>query len=206
MKNRLHDKKAGIFILVAIFILSLVDVILRATVFNDMVSTIANYGEALITAIFSVVLLAFGLKGKDRIFYILCGVWIAYFVMNQLFGIPSLIAETVLCYKVGCYTGFAGSIIHISSIICIVIIGALLIEYMNDGTIYNKAFNFFCILTILLLVALIIISQHDAWVLNRPYTILASLHDLSRIAMVFFFTIFAYDSAKKQLSKVDFDK
>ena len=206
MKNRLHDKKAGIFILVAIFIISVVDVILRATVFSEMASTASNYGEALITAVFSVVLLTFGLKGKDRIFYILCGVWIAYFVMNQIFGIPGLIADVVFCYNLGVYTGVAGNIIHILSIICIVIMGALLVEYMNDGTIYNKAFNFFCILTILLLVVLIIISQYDAWVLGYKFPILGSLHELSRIAMVFFFTTFAYDSAKKQLNKVDFSK
>ena len=206
MKNRLHDKKAGIFILVAIFIISVVDVILRATVFTEMASTAANYGEALVTAVFSVVLLTFGLKGKDRIFYILCGVWIAYFVMNQLFSIPNLFADMAYCFNNGIYTGVVANIIHIISIICIVIMGALLVEYMNDGTIYNKAFNFFCILTILLLVALIIISQFDAWLLGYKFPILGSLYDLYRIVMVFFFTTFAYDSAKKQLNKVDFSK
>ncbi len=206
MKNRLHDKKAGIFILVAIFIISVVDVILRATVFTEMASTASNYGEVLVTAVFSVVLLTFGLKGKDRIFYILCGVWIAYFVMNQLFSIPNLFADMAYCFNNGIYTSVVANIIHILSIICIVVMGALLVEYMNDGTIYNKAFNFFCVLTILLLVVLIIICQYDAWLLGYKFLILGSLHDLSRIAMVFFFTTFAYDSAKKQLNKVDFSK
>ena len=36
--------------------------------------------------------------------------------------------------------------------------------------------------------------------------LLSSFHNLYRLAMVFLFTFFAYDSAKKQLNKVDFSK
>jgi hypothetical protein len=42
--------------------------------------------------------------------------------------------------------------------------------------------------------------------LYQKQNILVIFNNLYRIAMVFLFTFFAYDSAKKQLSKVDFSK
>ena len=62
MKKRLHDKQAGIAILAVIFVISLADVILRATTFREIASTASNYGEALINASFSLTLLVFALK------------------------------------------------------------------------------------------------------------------------------------------------
>ena len=93
MQKRLHDKKAGIVILAVLFILSVADVILRTTVFSNVASTASNYGEVLITAVFSLMLMILALKGKDRAFYILCGVWLSYFVMEQLFYVPFMISS-----------------------------------------------------------------------------------------------------------------
>ena len=91
--------------------------------------------------------------------------------------------------------------------ICIVVIGALLVEYMNDGSIYNKAFNVLCGLTAVLLLLLALHNGvYDVLVLGRTEVILGSLHNLSRISMVFLFTFFAYDSAKMQLKKTDLKK
>jgi hypothetical protein len=91
--------------------------------------------------------------------------------------------------------------------ICIVVIGALLIEYMNDGSIYNKAFNIFCAITAVLLLLLALHNiVYDALILGRTEVILGSLHNLSRITMVFLFTFFAYDSAKAQLKKTNLTK
>ena len=88
--------------------------------------------------------------------------------------------------------------------ICIIAIGALLVEYMNDGSIYNKAFNAMSVITILLLVASVI------WGIvvmrNSTNMIIYIINSLSRIAMVFMTTFFAYDSAKMQLKKVKLSK
>ena len=206
MKKRLHDKKAGIAILAVIFVISLADVILRATTFREIASTASNYGEALINASFSLILLVFALKGKDRVLYILCGAWLGYFVLNQLYGLPNMIETLVRCLNTANIFGSIASIAHIFSIISIVAIGVLLVEYMNDGTIYNKAFNTLCIVTVVLLMFLFFHTQNDAFSYGRPFVMLASLHELSRLAMVFLFTFFAYDSAKAQLKKTDLSK
>ena len=68
MKKRLHGKKAGIIILAVLFIISLVDFILRATVFGNVASTASNYGEGLVTTVFSLLLIISAVKGKDRAF------------------------------------------------------------------------------------------------------------------------------------------
>jgi hypothetical protein len=47
---------------------------------------------------------------------------------------------------------------------------------------------------------------YDALILGRTEVILASLHNLSRIIMIFLFTFFAYDSAKAQLKQTDLTK
>ena len=48
MKNRLHDKKAGIAILVALIIISLAEIIFRAAAIGlEAVLTTANFGEQL---------------------------------------------------------------------------------------------------------------------------------------------------------------
>jgi hypothetical protein len=47
---------------------------------------------------------------------------------------------------------------------------------------------------------------YDALVLGRTEVILGSLHNLSRITMIFLFVFFAYDSAKNQLKKANLEK
>ena len=206
MKKRLHDKKAGIAILAALLILSLVDVILRATVFSDIAYTIANYGEALVTVVFSVLLLIFAFKGKDRVFYILCGAWLAFFIMNQLYGLPNMIVTLVYCANNSIIFGTIAAVAHLLSVACIIGIGALLVEYMNDGTIYNKAFNILCVITVVLLLFLFIHSLNDIYSYGRMYALLAMIHEATRLAMVFLFAFFAYDSAKMQLKKTNIEQ
>ena len=47
MKKRLHDKKAGIAILLSLIILSLAELIFRTLVIKEAVLTTANLGEQL---------------------------------------------------------------------------------------------------------------------------------------------------------------
>jgi hypothetical protein len=207
MKKRLHDKKAGIAILVALIIISVAEVVLRGVLFKDTMFNLSNAGEPVITALFSLLLITFALKGKDRIFSILCGGWLGFFVMNQLYGLPGMIADTVERFNAGSTHTAICNLIHALSIIGIVAIGALLVEYINDGSIYNKAFNILCVITALLLLLLAIHNVvYDVLVLGRAEVIVASLHNLSRVTMVFLFTFFAYDSAKHQLKKANLTK
>jgi hypothetical protein len=78
---------------------------------------------------------------------------------------------------------------------------------MNDGSIYNKAFNIFCAIAVVMLLLLALHNGvYDALILGRTEVFLASLHNLSRITMIFLFTFFAYDSAKAQLKKTNLTK
>ena len=204
MKNRPRDKKAGIIILAALIIISLADVILRANVFHDIVSTTANFGDALINAAFSAMLLIFAYKGKDRIFYILCAVFVCSFVMNQLYTLPNMISKIVNAGSRSTLSTVS-SVVNVLCIISITAIGGLLVEYMNDGTICNKVFNFLCVATLVMLAFLCCTALNGVFTLGKD-RILALLYELSRIAMVFLFAFFAYDSAKHELKKVKFAK
>lgn len=44
-------------------------------------------------AIFAVLLLYVTTKGKDRVCYICYGVWIGCFAMDQIIGVPGMIAD-----------------------------------------------------------------------------------------------------------------
>ena len=207
MKNRPRDKKAGIIILAALIIISLAEVVLRSVILKEAMFNIANAGEPIITAVLSVLLLIFALKGKERVFYILCGMWLGYFVINQLYGLPVMIADTIERYNAGSLHTATCNLVHALSMIGIVAIGALVLEYMNDGSIYNKAFNILCVITVVLLLLLAIDNiVYDVLTLGRTEVILGSLHNLSRVAMVFLFVFFAYDSAKMQLEKTNLSK
>ena len=208
MKNRLHDKKAGIFILVSLIIISVAEVIYRAVVANEIVFTTSNFGEQLAVIIFALMLLIFTAKGKDRVCYIIYGAWIAYFVMDQAFELPGMVGDFVINFS---QTRMAISIcLRLVSMLCIIALSALLVEYMNDGSIYNRAFNTLCVITILLHVVSIGMSFYSIIKIEpdlyQKQNILVIFNNLYRIAMVFLFAFFAYDSAKKQLSKVDFSK
>ena len=208
MKNRLHDKKAGIFILVSLIIISVAEVIYRAVVANEIVFTTSNFGEQLAVIIFALMILIFTAKGKDRVCYILYGAWIAYFVMDQAFELPGMVGDLVINFS---QTRMAISIcLRLVSMLCIIALSALLVEYMNDGSIYNRAFNTLCVITIFLHVVSIGMSFYSIIKIEtdlyQKQNILVIFNNLYRIAMVFLFAFFAYDSAKKQLNKVDFSK
>ena len=217
MKNRLHDKKAGIAILVSLIIISVAEVIFRAIIANGIAFTTSNFGEQLTVIIFALMILIFSAKGKDRVCYIIYGAWIAYFVMDQAFELPGMVGEFVINFS---QTRMAISIgLRLVSMLCIIALSALLVEYMNDGSIYNRAFNTLGVITILLHVVTIGMSIYSVVTgvaiktpngieldLYQKQNILVIFNNLYRIGMVFLFVFFAYDSAKKQLSKVDFSK
>ena len=208
MKNRLHDKKAGIAILVSLIIISVAEVIYRAVVANEIVFTTSNFGEQLAVIIFALMILIFTAKGKDRVCYIIYGAWIAYFVMDQAFELPGMVGDLVINFS---QTRMSISIcLRLVSMLCIIALSALLVEYMNDGSIYNRAFNTLCVITILLHVVSIGMSFYSIIKIEpdlyQKQNILVIFNNLYRIAMVFLFAFFAYDSAKKQLNKVDFSK
>ena len=217
MKNRLHDKKAGIAILVSLIIISVAEVIYRVIVANGIAFATSNFGEQLTVIIFALMILIFTAKGKDRVCYILYGAWIAYFVMDQAFELPGVVGDLVMNISA---PGVANSIVlRLISMISIIALSALLVEYMNDGSIYNRAFNILTVITILLHVVTIVLGTcgiifgkaseapngMDLTLLQQQ-VVLVIFNNLYRIAMVFLFTFFAYDSAKKQLNKVDFSK
>ena len=206
MKNRLHDKKAGIAILVSLIIISVAEVGIRHVFFRDMISTTSNYAETLAVIGLALTILCFTLKGKDRLSYICTGAWIAYFVLDQLFEMPSVLIDVFDLFSNGQIFIALSPAFHLVSMICIFVIGILLVEYMNDGTIYNRAFNLFCIITILATLGTIFVNVYNI-VNGMPLEImLAVFNNLYCIIMLYLFTFFAYDSAKKQLNKVDFSK
>ena len=210
MKKRLHDKKAGIIILASLIIISLIDLIFRAVVDEEMLFTVANVGEQVTVIVLSLFIMLMTIRGTDRVCYILYGAWASYFVFDQLFELPGIIADTVNLMSLSSWALTIGNIAFISrvlSMITIVAIGILLVEYMNDGTIYNRAFNALSIVTVLLIAANILISVYTVIAGLRNFEMLIqAINNLSRITMVFMFTFFAYDSAKHQLKKVKLSK
>ena len=215
MKNRLHDKKAGIAILVSLILISVAEVIYRAVIANGIAFTTSNFGEQLTVIIFALIILIFSAKGKDRVCYIIYGAWIAYFVMDQAFELPGMVGELVM--NISSPIATFSIVIRLISMLCIIALSALLVEYMNDGSIYNRAFNVLCVITVLLHVVIIGVSVNGLILLSKTtsnidvnlhssYNMLVIFNNLYRILMVFLFAFFAYDSAKKQLDKVNFDK
>ena len=210
MKNRLHDKKAGIAIIVSLIVLSLAEIIFRHFFLREMISSTANYAETLAVIILALAILIFTLKGKDRVCYILYGAWIAYFVLDQFFELPGhLIYVISSLANVGTVSNvsiiiYLGLIVHALSYVGIIVMGILLVEYMNDGSIYNRAFNITFALTLMLLLVSVCIGIYNV-VMGSPIDLLLLVfNNIYRIIMIFLFTFFAYDSAKKQLNKVDF--
>jgi hypothetical protein len=210
MKKRLHNKKAGIAILCVLIVLALTETV--GNIILDTEFATFNLGEPVATMIFASILLIFTLKKKDRVCYICYGAWVAWFIMDQIFELPGMVStlcSTIADIDALVAMGAAGAALtsialRIATMICIIIIGALLIEYMNDGTIYNKAFNILCTLTVLLLIAAVILGFSRAGVTMNM--LIYVVNTLSRIAMIFLFTFFAYDSAKAQLKKTDLSK
>ena len=144
MKNRLHDKKAGIAILVALIIISLAELIFRATVIREAVLATSNLGEQFAVFALAVTILILTAKGKDRACYICYGAWIASFVLEQIFVLPGDIITLVTLSNPSALAIIIRGAAALASV-GIIAIGVLLVEYMNDGTIYNRLFNCSCI-------------------------------------------------------------
>ena len=206
MKNRLYSKKTGIAIFVVLFIISLVNIILRVTVFGDILPGIRNYGHVLIVALLSLLLISFTIKGKDRLVQLLSGAFLGYFVLDQLFDLPGAVGRLVAKIQIGDIVDSVLLIPHLVSMLGIIAIGVLIVEYMNDGTIYNKAFNVTCIVTVLAHIAYACISLYDVIAMGSTETVLALLHIVYSLTMIFFCIFFAYGSAKAQLKKTKLSK
>jgi uncharacterized membrane protein len=179
---------------------------------------IANAGEQVTVIVLAAMTLLFMAKKNDKLSYITCGALVAYFVIDQLMGLPGMIGNLA--------ANFSTPIVSISiairllTMIGIVAIAVLLAEYVNDGSIYNGAFNVVFWLTILLHVISIAIS---AWgfifhvnstdmfnateiALLQKQNVLIIFNEIYRIIMVVLFTSFAYDSAKRQLKRENLTK
>jgi hypothetical protein len=215
MIKRLHDKKAGIAILISLFIVSLVETIIRALQ-PGYAFSVTDLGEAFAIAILSAVILLLTWAKKDRLCYVFYGAFIGWFMLEEALSIPGTIkaladtianAEEIAAVANGsAVMPIVAIAIHVLTSIAIVAIGALVLEYLSDGTICNRAFNAFCIIAVLLLLAAVIINVIG---LMNALTVeigLLILNNLHRIIMIFFFTCFVYDSAKMQLKKTDFTK
>ena len=212
MKNRLHDKKAGIAILVALIIISLAEIIFRAAVLGlEAVLTTANLGEQLAVIALAVTILALNAKGKDRACYILYGAWIGYFVLDQLFELPGVFINGLELLAAGTgelylITIALGGVFRLLGMIGVVVIGIFLAEYMCDGTICNRAFNILAVATCVMILGNIIIPTMVAIQVGQIAALLDTFNSLYRLTMVFLFTFFAYDSAKAQLKKANLTK
>ena len=217
MKKRLHDKKAGIAILLALIIISLVEVIFRAVAMGEAVLTTANLGEQLAVIALAVTGLILTAKGKDRACYILYGAWIGYFIFDHIFELPGSVIVVVNFISSGVPS--LGGIVRVAISIFIIALGVLLVEYMNDGTICNKLFNAFSLIAVLLvLVSLGLsgsalasdLSSFAPGVLTaeelKTNIALDAFNNIYRITMIFLCTFFAYDSAKMQLKKANLSK
>ena len=205
MKNRLHDKKAGIVFLVALIIISLADIISRVAILGEAVYTARNLGEQLAVVVLAATILILGAKGKDRICYICYGAWIGYFVLDQLFELPGMIVTLIKAITSNGY-GISALIFTIIASLGFIAIGALLVEYMNDGTVYNRAFNTVCIITVLSVIVAMIMNIIGVSTGDPASVMLIIFYNLYRLAMVFMSAFFAYDSAKHQLKKTNLSK
>ena len=212
MKKRLHDKKAGIAILIALIAISLAEIIYRTAAIGKAVLATSNLGEQLAVIALAATILVLTVKGKDRACYICYGAWIGYFVLDQLFELPGQLITVVSAlaqpnaWESAMIIRNIGLIVVPLSYICIVAIGALLVEYMDDGSIYNRAFNGFCAAALVLLTISTVVSVYNIFRGFPADLMLLVFHNLYRGTMVFLFAFFAYDSAKMQLAKTDFTK
>ena len=208
MKKRLHDKKAGIALLATIIVIALAEIVFRIVFAHESLRDIVshNLGEQLVAVILASTILLFTAKGKDRICYLCYTAWIGYFVLDQLFQLPRVIFDVVPFTSNGLSTSILVPVFYLISLVCIVALGILLVEYMNDGSICNRAFNVFSVVGILTILASIIVNI--VVVINNKDipVLLSSFHNLYRLAMVFMFTFFAYDGAKAQLKKTNLTK
>ena len=161
-------------------------------------------------------ILFFTYAKKDRLCVVFYGAFIGWFMIEEALSIPGTIktladtianAEQIAAVANGsAVMPIVAIALHVLTSISIVAIGALVLEYLSDGTICNRAFNIFSAIAVLLLIAAVIINVIG---LMNALTVeigLLILNNLHRIIMIFLFTCFAYDSAKMQLKKTDLSK
>ena len=214
MKKRLHDKKAGVVILLALLIISFTETIIRGV--NDYAFALTDLGEPFAIAIFSAIILFFTSTKKDRLCYVFYAAFIGWFMIEEALSIPgtlkSLVDTIANAEKIAVITNGSAVIpivsiaIHLLTSIAIVSIGALVFEYLSDGTICNRAFNAFCVIAVLLLLVAAVINIIGVLEVKTVEIGLLILNNLHRVIMIFMFTCFAYDSAKAQLKKTDLTK
>jgi hypothetical protein len=184
-------------------------VIFRFVAVRDFALKTPNLGEQITVIILAVSALILLLKGKDRLFYIVTAAWIGYFILDQLFELPGLLATILNSWEnLGTESGRAliEYAVRIVTMLVIIGIGALIVEYINDGTICNRVFNVLCAITVLLLAADIIFPTISVLNGEPLRVLLIPFNNMYRLAMVFLFAFFAYDAAKAQLKKVDFSE
>ena len=209
MKKRLHDKKAGVAVLIALILVSVAEVIFRAVAMGlEAILTTANFGEQLAVIALAGIILALNAKGKDRACYVCFGAWAGYFILDQLFELPGTISN-LLAGTDPIMT--LSTVLRTLTMVCIVAIGALIVKYMNDGTICNRVFNALCVSALLLLAGDMYISISGLVfapidILLKKHTVLVLFNNLYRMAMVFLLAFFAYDSAKFELKKTKLAK
>ena len=208
MQKRLHDKKAGIAILISLIVISIAEVIFRAVAIGEAVLTTSNLGEQLAVIALAVTILILTAKGKDRACYLCYGAWIAYFALDQLFELPGAIIRGVAGLMAGTGNFFLvlGWVFHVVSMIGIIAVGALLVEYMCDGTISNRTFNTLSIITVLTILGHFLLPTVGAVIGGDTIFLLDAFNCLYRMTMIFLFAFFAYDSAKAQLKKTNLTK
>ena len=212
MKKRLHDKKAGIAILIGLLVISLAETVIRAMQPNYVYS-VTDMGEPLAIAIFAAIILCFTFAKKDRLCYVCYGAFIGWFMLEEALSLPGTIKslsdtiihaeEIAVMVNGSAVVPIISIVLHLLTSISIVAIGALVLEYLSDGTICNRAFNVFCVLAVLLLLSAMVINLVGFVKVKTVEIGLLILNNLHRITMIFMFTCFAYDSAKAQLKKAN---
>ena len=209
MKKRLHDKKAGIAFLISLIVISIAEIIFRVIAIGKAVGSTPNFGEDVATIVLAATILILTAKGKDRACYICYGAFAGYFVLDQLFELPGMISTILDLLSKTEGMDVVGSItiiLRIVSMIAIVAIGVLLVEYLNDGTICNRAFNVLCIIAICTILGSVICTSYSVINGSEMFLLLDVINNLVRLTMVFLCAFFAYDSAKHQLKKTNLTK
>ena len=213
MIKKLQGQKAKIAILIALIVTALAEVLFRAIAVGEAALSTANAGEQITLIVLAAIILFFAAKKNDKLAYVSCGALVAYFVMDQLFELPGMIENLLANIAVPTVAISIG--LRLLTMLGIVAISALLVEYVNDGSIYNRAYNIIYWATILLHVASIAFcvvgmvlfggsadaSNAAEFAVLQKQSMLIIFNDAYRIIMVILFTTFAYDSAKRQLER-----
>jgi hypothetical protein len=213
MIKKLQGQKAGIAILITLIVTALADVLFRVIVMKEAALGTANAGEQVAIIALAAIILLFMAKKNDKLSYISCGALVAYFVMDQLIELPGMIGNLVA--NISSSTVSISIAIRLVTMVGIVAIAVLLAEYVNDGSIYNRAFSVLYITTITLLAISLLWAIYQLAftsiegvqnIVLKQQNVLVIFNNIYRIVMVFLFTSFAYDSAKRQLKREDLTK